>query len=328
MIPLSLRATKPLELAWLSDVTESLKPASELCPIWVRHGTIYSGSPAPPPERHPYCGMGINLEGTVVTFVERQKAERLPGDIILVGPGVPHWSRITRYPLKFITVYFLPSVLIDLGPQSDGPEVLRRFTVKQTLSERLVRPPKVLRQRLTRWFEEIRDEFERKQFGREIRLRTLLMEQLVELLRWEQRMGRKLGKAEDTEWQPVSKIFRYLREHYTEPIYAENLARAVGVSESRLKILFNKAVGMSWVKYLQGYRIHRAAALLSEPGSNVTEAAFAVGFESLSHFNATFHSFMGVSPTIYQKRSRIPLDWDTRVDPLLQKGLTLPPLKS
>ena len=33
--------------------------------------------------------------------------------------------------------------------------------------------------------------------------------------------------------------------------------------------------------------------------SNITEAALAVGFESLSHSNATFRSFMGASPKDY-----------------------------
>ena len=78
-----------------------------------------------------------------------------------------------------------------------------------------------------------------------------------------------------------------------------DVARAAGQSESRLKGLFQEALGLSWVKYLQGYRIHRAAALLNESGYNVTEAALAVGFESLSHFNATFRGFMGVSPKHY-----------------------------
>jgi AraC-like DNA-binding protein len=62
------------------------------------------------------------------------------------------------------------------------------------------------------------------------------------------------------------------------------------------KILFRYALNLPWVKYLQGYRIHRAAALLSEGRLNVTEAALEVGFDSLSHFNETFHLFMGVSP--------------------------------
>ena len=77
------------------------------------------------------------------------------------------------------------------------------------------------------------------------------------------------------------------------------LARAVGLSESRLKYLFQQALGISWVKYLQGYRIHRAAALLNGGRHNVTEAAMTVGFDSLSHFNVTFRSFMGVSPKDY-----------------------------
>ena len=75
------------------------------------------------------------------------------------------------------------------------------------------------------------------------------------------------------------------------------------MSESRLKALFHDVLGMPWSRYLQGYRIHRAAALLSEPGHNILEAAMAVGFESLSDFNATFRSVMGVSPSIYAKKA-------------------------
>ena len=77
------------------------------------------------------------------------------------------------------------------------------------------------------------------------------------------------------------------------------MARAVGLSEARLMHLFRQALGISWVKYLQGYRIHRAAAILNEGRYNVTEAALMVGFDSFSHFNVTFRSFMGVSPKDY-----------------------------
>jgi AraC-like DNA-binding protein len=40
---------------------------------------------------------------------------------------------------------------------------------------------------------------------------------------------------------------------------------------------------------------------LAAPGSNVTEAALASGFESLSHFNVLFRTFMGVAPKVYAK---------------------------
>ena len=277
----------------------------------MRHGTTFHGPPVPHPECHPYCEFGTTLEGVVVSLVEREEAERLPGDIFLAGPGVPHWARIVQYPLKYVSVYFLPGIPIDLGPESDGARILRRFTQSRTLNERLVRPPPELRQRLTGWFEAIVEEFENHRFGREIRLRTLLMEQLVELLRWEQQTGPAVREIEAVEWRPIHKTLQYLREHYTEPIYAQAVARAAGVSESRLKILFHQALGISWVKYLQGFRIHRAAALLNQTGVSVTEAAFAVGFESLSHFNATFRSFMGVCPTLYQNQGPPPSRFQT-----------------
>ena len=138
-------------------------------------------------------------------------------------------------------------------------------------------------------------------FGRELRLRMLLMQQILELFEWEQKTGRKVVDTEvEFDWDPVNKALQYLREHFSEPVYARNLARAAGVSHSRLKVLFHDALGMPWVKYLRGLRVHRAAAFLCQGGLTVTEAALAAGFESQSHFNATFRSFMGVSPTAYQ----------------------------
>ena len=35
------------------------------------------------------------------------------------------------------------------------------------------------------------------------------------------------------------------------------------------------------------------------PDARVTEVAFNVGFETLSHFNTSFHALMGMSPTRY-----------------------------
>jgi AraC-like DNA-binding protein len=96
------------------------------------------------------------------------------------------------------------------------------------------------------------------------------------------------------------KALQYLREHYSEPIYAADLCQYVGASESTMKIKFHKALGCSWVKYLQGYRVHRAAALI-ETGQNVTDAALAVGYESIGHFNKTFRTIMGTAPKKYRK---------------------------
>lgn len=297
------RIRNPSELAWLLDVTESCQPLSETSPIWVRHGTIKDGPPTPHPERHPYCEISMTSEGQGLSYVEGEAILQKPGDLKLLGPGLPHWGSIQEYPLRFVTVYFLPSVLVEMGPRSDGVRILRRFTARQPLAGRIVRPPQNLLAKVKESFGEIIEEFEGDCFGREVRLRTLLLELLVSLLRWEQSQGRDVGGEElEVDWRAIMKTLQYLREHYPDPIYARDVTRAAGVSESRLKVLFQKALGLSWVKYLQGYRIHRAAALLHDASHNVTEAALAVGFDSFAHFNKTFRSFMGVSPKQYKQQ--------------------------
>jgi transcriptional regulator GlxA family with amidase domain len=184
-----------------------------------------------------------------------------------------------------------------MGPGSDGVRVLRRFTAHQSLEERVLRPPPPLRSTLTARMQELVAEFEGNELGRGMRMRSLLMELLLTILRWEHAQGREIGGGElEEDWRPLMKALQYLRAHYREPIYAREVARAAAVSESCLKKLFREALGMSWVRFLQGYRVHRAAALLNESGYNVTEAALAVGFDSFPHFNKIFRAFMGMAP--------------------------------
>ncbi|MEO8428068.1 MAG: AraC family transcriptional regulator [Verrucomicrobiota bacterium] len=296
--------TKLTDLAWLTEVKESVQPLSEHYPIWVRHGIVYSGPTIPHPERHPYCEFSTILEGSAIAFVGRENVERPAGDYFLAGPGVAHWYKGRRYPVRFAAIYFLPSVLIEMGPARDGMKILQRFAARQSLARRVVRPSASLAPLLRAGFESMIHEFEQKRFGHEIRLRTLLLEMLVQMLRWEQQQGRELKTAASTSgWEHVERALNFLREHFAEDVYARNLAAAAGVSESRLKALFHEVLGMPWTHYLRGYRIHRAAATLGEPGHTILETSLSVGFQSLSHFNASFRSIMGVSPSVYAKRA-------------------------
>lgn len=56
---------------------------------------------------------------------------------------------------------------------------------------------------------------------------------------------------------------------------------------------------MSIPRYLRTKRIDRAAELLRSGKANVTEAAMAVGYSSLSAFNKAFVEQMGCCPGLY-----------------------------
>jgi hypothetical protein len=55
-------------------------------------------------------------------------------------------------------------------------------------------------------------------------------------------------------------------------------------------------------RFLHDARMLRAMDLLARPGARVTEAAFAVGFESLGAFSRAFERFAGESPRDYRRR--------------------------
>ena len=54
--------------------------------------------------------------------------------------------------------------------------------------------------------------------------------------------------------------------------------------------------------YLNRIRIERAKILLDNSSLSVTDIAYGVGFQSLTHFNRTFRKVVCVSPTEYRLR--------------------------
>ena len=102
----------------------------------------------------------------------------------------------------------------------------------------------------------------------------------------------------------VEKAQGILRQAMREPPSLEELGRQVGCSHFYLSRLFSQEAGMTFQQYLRSIRLERAAELLRTGRCNVTEAAFEVGYNSLSHFSAAFHEAFGCCPGLYPLKAR------------------------
>jgi AraC-like DNA-binding protein len=58
--------------------------------------------------------------------------------------------------------------------------------------------------------------------------------------------------------------------------------------------------GINFTDYVARLRIERARNLLLNPNLRISEIAFEVGFQSLTHFNRVFKRILGESPTEYR----------------------------
>lgn len=302
-----LSPSKMKTMEWLSQVKEVAHPLSWTRPYWVRSYSVrdknHRPCPPVPPEQHPYCEFNIVMEGSGHQFIGPERFSRRTGDLMLLGPGIPHYGVAETFPQKTVTVFFLPTLLFELGPQADGRKILSRFTSSTPAQDRLIRPSSGLFRNLSSYFDEMLTEFEKPRFGSEVRFRALLGLSLTELLRWEEKQNPVSQPTTGIyNWAVIERVLGFIHTHYREEVYVQDLAKFAGLSQGRLQSTFRRAMGMSCMQYLRSYRISHACALLCLPGARVTEVAMEVGFETLSHFNLSFRRFCECSPTEYIRR--------------------------
>jgi AraC-like DNA-binding protein len=93
---------------------------------------------------------------------------------------------------------------------------------------------------------------------------------------------------------------QYLLERDLEnPPSLKMLADEIGCSAFHLSRIFAEESGMGIPRYLRRKRIERAAEILSAGKMNVTEAATAVGYNSMSAFTKAFVEQIGCCPGLY-----------------------------
>lgn len=84
----------------------------------------------------------------------------------------------------------------------------------------------------------------------------------------------------------------------------EEVARKVGLSRCALSQIFQKVHGMTPFAYLRARRLDKARDMMAEGAMNVTEAAMAVGYSSVSHFTKAFTSRFDIHPSDCRKARR------------------------
>ncbi len=97
----------------------------------------------------------------------------------------------------------------------------------------------------------------------------------------------------------VEQACALLARDLENPPSLEMLANEVGCGAFHLSRTFSQQVGQTVPQYLRQLRLERAAKLLREGKHNVTEAAMAVGYSSLSHFSKAFWEAFGCCPGLY-----------------------------
>jgi AraC-like DNA-binding protein len=111
-------------------------------------------------------------------------------------------------------------------------------------------------------------------------------------------------QQQNAEPPVITRAKEYIAAHQTEDLSLTQVARAVNTSTFYFCKLFRRVTGLNFTDYVSRVRIEKARNLLLNRNLRISEIAYEVGFQSLTHFNRVFKRILGVSPTRY--RARLP----------------------
>ena len=99
----------------------------------------------------------------------------------------------------------------------------------------------------------------------------------------------------------MDRVCQFIHERLDRPVFLPELARLVHLSEGAFSRFFRAHTGKTFPEFVNELRVGRACRLLAEGEMNVTEVAFACGFSNLSNFNRQFHRLKQATPRAFRK---------------------------
>ena len=112
-------------------------------------------------------------------------------------------------------------------------------------------------------------------------------------------------QEEENELPLIRRARAYIQANQGDPIDLTKIAQAMHVSVFYFCKLFKKATGLTFTEYLGRVRVEKAKQLLLNPHLRISEIAYDVGFQSLTHFNRVFRQVTGKSPSAYREAKSI-----------------------
>jgi AraC-like DNA-binding protein/ligand-binding sensor protein len=119
-------------------------------------------------------------------------------------------------------------------------------------------------------------------------------------------LANEIVVQEDEAESPLIRRARaYILANQADPIDLDKVAQAMHVSTFYFCKMFKKATGLTFTDYLSRVRVEKAKTLLLNPHLRISEIAYDVGFQSLTHFNRMFRKIVGESPTAYRESKSV-----------------------
>lgn len=255
---------------------------------------------------HPACEITLVRRGGTERLVGENLTPLTPGDLVLLGPDLPHdyrndaSARMRRRHVEAYVVQFTPQLFGEGWMQHASMQGVRKLFQRARLGLQITGRT---RTRATRHVIRI-------VHATGLR-RMLLLLELLEMLATSGELVQIASSGLDAAPRQgaadrIGLACSYIEKHLAGEIYLSDLASLCGLSDSGFSRLFRKSTGRTLPRYLNELRISRACRLLAETDDTVSQIAAACGYATPAHFQRQFRNCQRRSPFAYRRAVRRP----------------------
>ncbi len=107
------------------------------------------------------------------------------------------------------------------------------------------------------------------------------------------------------EWESrLTPALAFVKSNFAEKVTLGDVAQLCGLGRYQFSRAFKQAHGKTFREFLIIHRIQKAVQMLCFADASITDVAFSVGFNDLSHFAEMFRRYVGVRPSDYVQETK------------------------
>jgi AraC-like DNA-binding protein len=252
---------------------------------------------------HPEYELILVIQGHGYRIVGDNISRLSAGDLVLVGPGLPHIWQDEPGPgghgsVRFLLIQFEAKFLGDGLLRLPAMEPLRRLLRRAARGLHIVGKTK---SKVTVAMKQMA--------GMKGMDRVVQFLQILAMLAGSEdcepiASASFVADARLFDQERMDRVFQFLNSKGKEPVRLSEAARILSLSEGAFSRFFRMHAGKTFPQFVNELRIGQACRLLVEDNLNVTEVADRCGFINISNFNRQFLRLKGVSPRAFRLQLR------------------------
>ena len=255
------------------------------------------------PHDHPFLELSYFVSGMAEHTLDGKTDVLNAGDYLLVDYGSRHsYHALSGDTFENIDCLFVPSLIDPSLPKTAGiADVLMHYLLNFNMQALKENPARIIfhdsNGTVRHLIECILEENKQKRAGYTELIRCYLIEILILTVRTME--GAEISEHDNGI---CGVITSYVKDHYAEDVSLAFLSEQMNYSLPYISRIFKEQMGMTYISYLQKYRITQACRKLTSTELSVNAVAEAVGYTDVKYFAALFCRITGISPSKFRKR--------------------------